>query len=95
MPMFSNSEIAQLRNRFPELAGLDRSSIDQRLIDDLIFNRRNAHRNWLNALPATKAAAEAAYQTAYDRYKMKNPAGKNAAKAGLRAAREIWSGFQK
>ena len=93
--MFSNSEIAQLRIRFPKLAGMDPSSIDQRLIDDLVFNRRDAQRNWLNALPATKTAAEAAYQTAYDRYLSKNPAGKNAAKAGLRAAREIWSGYQK
>jgi len=93
--MFSKSEIISLRDRFPELRGLDKSSISHKLIGDIIFNRREAHRKWVSNLPATKAAAEVAYQTEVDRYLSKNPNGKNADKAGLRAAREIWSDFRR
>ena len=93
--MFSKSEIISLRDRFPELRGLDNSSVDQELIDWIILNRREAHRKWVSHLPATKAAAEAAYQTEVNRYLSKNPTGKNADKAGLRAAREIWSDFRR
>jgi hypothetical protein len=48
---------------------------------------------WPAKKAALKASADAAYDAEVARYKEKNPSGKNAAKAGLRKAREVWSGY--
>lgn len=55
-------------------------------------NRRIAA-EWPAKKAALKAQAAAAFDAEVARYKQKNPGGKNAGKAGLRAARAVWSGY--
>ena len=91
--MFSKSEIRDLRGRFPELAGLDDSSIDRALIDNILFTRSQATKKAEANRAAKIAAAKAAYDAELIRYRTKNPTGKNARKSAQRKAREIWPSF--
>ena len=91
---FTKAEIKELRETYPELRGMDDSSVTEEVIMRIQANRAAAHREWLAKLPELKAQAQAAYDAEVARYLSKNPNGKNAKKAGIRKAREIWSGFQ-
>lgn len=94
MTKFTKSEIKDARARFHELIGLDDSSIDDRLVADIMDGRWRAAEKFKAELPGLKDRAKAAYDAEVARYLAKNPTGKNSHKAGLRAAREIWGGFQ-
>lgn len=92
--MMTNAEIKIARETYPELRVLDDSSITDEVIMWIRANRAAAQREWLAKLPALKAQAQAAYDAEVSRYLARNPNGKNAKKAGIRAARKIWHGFE-
>lgn len=93
MTAITAAKIRELRDHFPELRGLDDSSIDDRLIADIEYNRAKARDQFAANLPALNAQAQAAYDAEMARYKSANPSGKNGRKAAMRAARSVWSGF--
>lgn len=91
--MMTKTEIKIARETYPELRGMDDSSITDEVIMWIQANRAAAQREWRAKLPALKAQAQAAYDAEVSRYLARNPNGKNAKKAGIRAARKIWHGF--
>jgi hypothetical protein len=71
---------------------------DRATAEEIARHREAENRSLVAAWPARKrellAAARKAYTEAEGAYLARRPDGKNAAKAGLRAAREVWSGFE-